>query len=92
MLIEIPVDRQKISQKYIIVLVSYGGQQDASTSKVSIWSANQQCHTTLQDSQTVNSKVKPKSQRLTQTATAARSTLKSQSQRFALGIVLENAD
>ena len=44
----------------------------------------------------VNTKVNPKvnnvSQRSTQTAAAARSTLKSQSQHFALKIVPENAD
>ena len=40
----------------------------------------------------IDLKVKPKSQQSTQTTAAARSMMKSQSQRLALGIVPENAD
>ena len=82
--------------EYISVLVRYGGQQDASTSKVSIWSANQKCHTTLEDSQ-INqpqnsTKVNVVSQRSMQTVAAARSTQPSQSQHPASRIVPKNAD
>ena len=45
-------DKPKITLNLIskiCVVVRYGGQQDASTNKVSIQSANQKCHTTLSD-------------------------------------------
>ena len=52
----IPVELLKTNQKQKNVLVRYGGQQDASTSKVSLVSQPSMCHNNPQNSHTVNSK------------------------------------
>ena len=43
-------------EKNIYLLVHYGDQQDASTSKVSLVSQPSMCHNNPQNNQTVNSK------------------------------------
>ena len=79
MLIE-HTNRSTEDKPKICVLVRYGGQQDASTSKVSIRSANQKCHTTLSDSYTSQPKVNAvpvNGQRKTAAAKSQRSRSKS---------------
>ena len=70
MLIEHTGRSTEDNQKHISVMVHYGGQQDDSTRKVSIWSANQQCHTTLRTTK-----------RSTQKSTPEKSTLSINGQR-----------
>ena len=91
MLIEHTSRSTEDKPKYIIVLVRYGDQQDASTNKVSYGQPTSNVTQPSRTAKTVNSKVNPKvnvvSQWSTQAVAAARSTLKSKSQHFSSGIV-----
>ena len=80
-------DKPKITLNLInkiCVVVRYGGQQDASTSKVSIRSANQKYHTTLSDNYISQPKVNEiqrcPSQRSTQNNSSKKSMQLGQSQ------------
>ena len=96
MLIEHTSRSTEDKPKYISVLVRCDDQQDASTSKVSIQSANQKCHTTLSDSNIsqpkVNESQRCHSQRSTQNSSSKKSMQPGQSQRSTSISVLENAD
>ena len=78
------------------MLVRYAGQQDASTSEVSIWSTNHKCHTTLSNSNIsqpkVNESQRCHSQQLTQNSSSKKSTQLGQSQRSTSISVPKNAD
>ena len=76
-------------------VVRYGGQQDASTNKVSIRSTNQKCHTTLSDNYISQPKVNESQRCPSQWETQnnnKKSTQPSQSQRPAFIFVPINAD
>ena len=80
----------------ICVVVRYGGQQDASTNKVSIRSANQKCHTTLSDSYISQPKVNESqhcpNQRSIQNSSSKKSMQYGQSQWSTSISVPENVD